>query len=362
MNQLKNILTIGIFFVLLLGLSLAQLAKDSEVSQSERRKLAQKPEFNTETVLSGEYSEEIETYLLDQFPLREKFRTLQSVMDFYVWQRMDSNDIWLEEDRAFKIEYPLKEDQVAYGVKYINRLIDTHLKESEVYYAWIPDRNYFMQGGDYPTIDYNKLDEMLGEIHGKEIDIVPLLTLEDYYDTDAHWKQECIYPVAQLLAQAMGADEHFVAFEEYTHHTLEPFYGVYMGQAALPLQGDVLTYLTSAQTDGAVVTGVEFDGEKEIYTLERFEGLDGYDIYLNGAQAVLTIECADTMSDKELIIFRDSFASSITPYLVGGYKTITLVDMRYLHSSLLADVVDFHGQDVLFLYSSTMMNGAMLWK
>jgi len=362
MNKLKNSLIIGVFFVLIVGLALGQFAQDNQVSQSERRKLTQKPAFNTETVLSGEYSEDIETYLLDQFPAREKFRTLQSVMNFYIWQRMDSNNIWLEGDKAFKIEYPLKEDQVAYGIKYTNRLIENHLSESKVYYSIIPDRNYFMQGGDHPTMDYDRLQSMMEDINGTYIDIFSVLTLEDYYDTDAHWKQECIYPVAEKLGIAMGVKDHLTPWEDYTAHTLAPFYGVYMGQAALPLKSDTITYLTSPQTDAAIVTGAEFSGEKEVYTVERFEGLDGYDIYLNGAQAILNIECTNTDSDKELIIFRDSFTSSLAPYLVGAYKTITLVDMRYVHSSILDSVVDFHGQDVLFLYSTSMMNSSMLWK
>ena len=37
---------------------------------------------------------------------------------------------------------------------------------------------------------------------------------------------------------------------------------------------------------------------------------------------------------------------------------MTLVDTRYLSSDLLDQFVDFHGQDVLFLYSSLILNSS----
>ena len=61
-------------------------------------------------------------------------------------------------------------------------------------------------------------------------------------------------------------------------------------------------------------------------------------------------------SDKELIVFRDSFASSMVPLLLENYKTVTLVDIRYMSTQVLGNFIDFHGQDVLFLYSTTVLN------
>ena len=52
-----------------------------EFSQSERRQLAQFPEFSAETVLNGQFASEFESYSLDQFPLRDPFRTLKAVTE-----------------------------------------------------------------------------------------------------------------------------------------------------------------------------------------------------------------------------------------------------------------------------------------
>ena len=86
--------------------------------------------------------------------------------------------------------------------------------------------------------------------------------------------------------------------------------------------------------------------------------MDGYDVFLHGAQAVLRIENPLAETDRELVIFRDSFGSSLAPLLLPAYKTVTLVDIRYVASDYVKQFVDFHGQDVLILYSTTLINGA----
>ena len=62
------------------------------------------------------------------------------------------------------------------------------------------------------------------------------------------------------------------------------------------------------------------------------------------------------------MIFRDSFASSLAPLLAEGYSKITLVDIRYLSPVLLGRFVDFHGQDVLFIYSTLVINNSTIIK
>ena len=96
--------------------------------------------------------------------------------------------------------------------------------------------------------------------------------------------------------------------------------------------------------------------EVSVYDLTKLESKDLYDVFLSGARSLLTIENAKAKTEKELIVFRDSFASSMIPLLLENYKTVTLVDIRYMSSEVLGNFIDFHGQDVLFLYSTTVLN------
>lgn len=99
-----------------------------------------------------------------------------------------------------------------------------------------------------------------------------------------------------------------------------------------------------------------------VYDLEKAEGQDPYEIFLSGSKSLLTIENPACDTGRELILFRDSFGGSIAPLLAEGYSAVTVVDIRYVSSDMLERLVDFHGQDVLFLYSTLVLNNSITLK
>ena len=366
MRKAKNLAIIAVSLVFLFGLAIWSLAApDQDVSRSERRKLAQAPALTAEGIFSGTYMKDLETYLLDQFPGRDGWRSIKAFTRFDLFRQLDNNGVYLVGDHVFKIEYPLKENQVTYAADKINEVISTYLPDNKVYYSIVPDKNYFAaEQNGYPHVDYDKMFEMMeGSVNAQYLDITGLLQLDDYYRTDAHWDQKDILPVAQALADGMGLGVSLEPEGGWTENTLSPFYGVYCGQSALPVEPDVLTYLTSPGTEAASMTGIEFEGKWPVYTTARFDGMDGYDVFAGGAQAILTVESPLAKTDKELVIFRDSYGSSLSPLLLEGYSKITLIDLRYVASGLLGQFVTFTGdEDVLFLYSTSLLNSGMLLK
>ena len=75
---------------------------------------------------------------------------------------------------------------------------------------------------------------------------------------------------------------------------------------------------------------------------------------------MISIENPNAKTDKELLLFRDSFGSSLAPLLVENYSKITLIDLRYVSRQLLENFIDFENQDVLFLYSTVVLNQNVL--
>ena len=132
---------------------------------------------------------------------------------------------------------------------------------------------------------------------------------------------------------------------DYEENRLKDFYGVYYGQAALPFPPDTLVYLTSPTTEGASVYNAETQGITGVYDLAKLtdgKSMDMYDVFLSGASAVLTVtnpNAAGEAKGRELILFRDSFGSSIAPLLLDCYETITLVDIRYIASGFLLSLI-----------------------
>lgn len=367
MSKYKNIIVVSVMSILLFGFSFTCFLKGAdEFSESERRVLAQFPELSIETILSGDFMEEFETYTTDQFPARDTFRTLKASSVLGVFRQKDNNDYYITNNHISKLEYPLNERMLQYASERFQYLYETYMKDTNVklYFSIVPDKNYFLaKENGYLSIDYMELIEYMKNQteYMNYIDIMNLLSLENYYRTDTHWKQEEILNVADELAKQMGVN----LVEDYEVNTLDiPFYGVYYGQMALPVKPDTLQYLENDTLENCIVTSYStgMPEKKNIYDMEKAYGKDAYEMFLSGTEAFLTIENPSASTDKELILFRDSFGSSIAPLFVEAYKKITLVDIRYVQSSMLGNLLTFDNQDVLFLYSTMLLNNSLALK
>ena len=357
MEKVKKIAVVSAFALLLAGIMVAQLLlPDLALSEFERRKLAQAPEISAEAIFSGDYFEDLEEYLLDQFPARQRFRALKALFQYQVLGMNDNNGLYQADGHLMKLDYPFNQAQAGMAIRKFNAMIAAHPEMNAAYYAVIPDKNYFMaEANGYPAMDYQELLTAASAIQGQYIDIFPLLQLEDYYTTDSHWRQECIVPVAQALAEAMGTRAD--GPEAYREESRDGFYGVYAGQSAISTPPDAITTMNSEVTDSAIVTSPEHPGETmPVYNWKDFEGMDPYETYLSGAEALLEIENPLADNDRHLVLFRDSFGSSLSPLLISAYRHVTVVDLRYMASAVVHQMVDFENADVLFLYSTGMFN------
>lgn len=359
----KNLRNIGVFLLIVLWAALAVFAwvkPAGKTSEAERRPLAQFPAVSADSLLSGKFVTEFEDYTLDQFPGRDLFRQLKAFVHYNVLGQKDNNGIYIADGYAAKLDYPVNEKDLDHALSRLNYVYETYLKDtgSKVYASVIPDKGYYLaQKNGYPVMDYEKLFSTVQEKlpFAEYIDITDCLNYTDYYYTDTHWRQEKLLPVAQKLSQAMDLTAPLA--EDFTPVTLDrPFYGVYYGQAALAMEPEELVILESDLLKNCQVYDFETQAYTPVYNLEKLSGKDPYDVFLSGAKSLMRIENPNAKTDKELLIFRDSFGSSVAPLLVRDYKTVTLVDIRYLDSRMLDNFLAFHGQDVLFLYSTLVLN------
>jgi len=366
-SKRKDLGLVGFFAALLIALTLfAWLKPHTDYSEAERRVLASRPEISLESLLSGKFMKDFELYTQDQFPLRESFRSLKSMSLFYGMGRRDSNGLYMADGHVSKLDYPLNQSMAEHAAQRFEFVYEKYLKESgsELYMAIVPDKNYYLaEENGYPAMDYEKLISYMREScsYFEYIDLFPLLSAEDYYRTDSHWRQERILPVADKLMSAMGVE----AAGDYQVNTLPyPFKGVYCGQIALPLEPDGISYLTSPVLSGCSVTSYNTGKPlpSALYDMEKAQGRDAYEMFLSGNDALIVIENPAAETSRELIVFRDSFGSSLAPLLAEAYSKITLVDLRYINSAMLSAFIDFEDKDVLFLYSTMLLNNSLAIK
>lgn len=355
----KDRITVIMMALILFGFLTGNIVKsDEKISISERRKLAQFPKISVENIKNGTFMSGFESYAKDQFPLREQFRALKTAFSLYVLVQSDQHGLYSKEGYIAKMEYPLHADSLQYATACFGEVYERYLSGTytDVYLTIVPDKSYFLADENgYPSMDYDMLTAQMrdGTKYAQYIDIFGDLELSDYYRTDAHWRQEQITDVARHLAGAMGVNP---ASEYETKELENPFYGVYYGQLALHGQPDTLYYLDNDVLENCIVYDYENRAENKIYDMEKTTGNDMYEIFLGGSKSLISIENPNAKTDRELVMFRDSFGSSIAPLLADGYAKITLVDIRYLPVERIGNYINFKDQDVLFLYSTSVLN------
>ena len=99
-----------------------------------------------------------------------------------------------------------------------------------------------------------------------------------------------------------------------------------------------------------------------VYVKENLNNVDKYDIFLDGASSYIEITNPNNTSGRELVIFRDSFGSSLAPLLIEAYSKITLIDTRYINKDTYLNMLEFTNQDILFLYSTLIVNSSSILK
>ncbi len=362
-DRIRFISTAAVFCLFVAFFAVAVwLAPDKEYSVYERRPLEQTPVLEEAEDLAAYFSS-WETYLTDQFYLRDELRFLKSSFAHTVLLQNDVNGYYSEDGSLAELLYPMNVDHIKANVKLLEELRQSYFPDSPAYFAVIPDKSYYM---DAPLgLDYDEIDRIFrSSLNADPISLRDRLTLSDYYVTDIHWKQEDLEGVYEALRAKLGGALPPFAEAGFVKQTAGDFYGVLYGQAAMPVGQDRMCYLTNDLIESLRLTVLDTGKEGAVYDTEAFSGDDAYDLYLGGEAALLRIENPLADTDRKLILFRDSFGRSIAPLLAEGYSEIVLVDLRWIRPSFLANFADLlaanENTDILFLYSAQVLNSMRL--
>lgn len=274
-------------------------------------------------------------------------------------------DVYVYQGYAVTTEAGYDQKSLDYAALKFQQLYDSYLtgNDGHIYLSVVPDKGSFTAPpeGYTPASAQETADTLLAQLDFVQyVDIAPGLTLEDYYRTDPHWRQECLVATAQTLAQAMDVP----LAGDFQENAIDvPFYGAYAEKAGEPLAADTLRYLTGEVLDACTVYDYETDAQETLYDLSAVETDTPYDLYLQGSRSLLRIDSPLSATDRTLVVFRDSFGSSLIPLLAESYRTIYAVDIRYLSSQMVGRFLSFDGsEDVLFLYSTMVLQNSRTMK
>lgn len=378
MKKISHILTVVLFLAFIGGLAVSfWVMPDKDFSENENRVLSDFPTVSLDKVMEGELSEDFNAYFTDQFPFRDLWLTCGSLTHLALGQG-EANGVLVGKNGQLavrKFDAYLSLTQRAEDTDYYS---ETHLRRTADALEALTDKvdipitvlpaprtlDVSISAFDYPAELSDALNTTLqGHLAEAGVDSLDLLPVFRgmyergdyvYFRTDHHWTTLGAYTAYEAIMTNWGMADEIIPYDAFETHTVNDFYGTTWSRAGLSFIGpDTLTYVTMADDDQYIVRD---DKGETIMTgfvdQSYFEKKDKYGAFMSGTHRVLTVthEGEGHTDRPRLLIARDSFASSLAPFLARHFDLV-LVDLSGGMTSL-SEYAETYGCDrILVVYN-----------
>lgn len=348
---------ITIFFLCLMPLWMV-LSEDVEFSDTENRYMASFPEITLTSVLNGDFMSGIETYLTDQFPVRDACITLKTNTLRLFGQRK-INGVYLA-DNGYLIaeEESFDDEKVMEMTDCINDFAD-RLDGVEVRFMLVPNAvsiyeeklPYGVKSTQKNTID------MVEDRLGSNITAVDVYdTFKDnasqqlYFKTDHHWTARGAYLAFLEYAKAAGLDTDSV---EYDFMCVSgDFQGTQASNCGVYSSSDIVNICVPENSRGSYIVNYIEKTEKTptLFDESKLKEKDKYLVFMGGNYPQVDVT-TNAGTGRRLLVVKDSYANCMIPMLTPYYDSIIVVDPRYYYDNIY-DLIQSSGiNEVMFLYN-----------
>lgn len=375
MKKTKQIMVI-VFCILLFGGTLATMfLPEKENSVMENRELAKKPKFSAQKFLKGKYQKKYETYLSDQFFLRDQWVNLSSGMQYFSGKK-EINDVYLGKEGYLLEKNPEKDfdkEQIKENIAFLS----SFLNDTEEFYGkehvsciMIPSKAEALSNRLPTFAEVTDQSEVLEALKSKLsysdmlLDVKKILRKHQkeyiYYRTDHHWTTLGAYYAFQEWAKKTGQANVYPLNEYQREIVFEDFCGTTYNKAHVPVKADRVELFHSPD-EKRVHINMD-DGEREVdsfyFREEALEGFNRYDVFFSKNTFKIEVN-TEAKSKKTLLLIKDSFANCFVPFLTEDYGRIIMIDYRYGKVSagnILSDYEDITDVLVMFNTEKFMQN------
>lgn len=355
MSKKYSIFITALFCLFLFGFGAAFfLLPDREFSEQENRYLTQFKAPTPATLRSGEFMEDFEEYVVDQFPLRDDWIRLKALGERALGKQ-ENNKVYFGTDGQTLFAHFTAPGDLETRVGYVNQFAEK--AGVPVYFALIPDKSYVWADrlpAHAPNVDDGSTLQTAAELCGEQvnwIDLSAALSGDDaFYRTDHHWTTLGAYQGYLALAGAMNGSATLLDYEPTL--VSDSFLGTTFSAcgAGWVKPDEIYTWVpeegieVTRYPEGAPVAG-------ELYDESRLDQKDQYSMFLGGNQPLCIIRNPEAAGGK-LLVIRDSYCDSLAPFLALDYQEIHLLDLRYYKISP-SMYIEQNGIDqALVLYSA----------
>ena len=354
---------IGMIFILVLFLVMIinLLVPSKETSEQENRVLEQRPKLTAASVMNGDFMEQWESYMSDQFVGRNMWRSVKVALSRLGGSRME-NGVYIGKDGQLLEEIAVPEDeQLSENAGAIKSFAETYT-DIPVTVMLVPDAACILSDS-LPAFaqveDQRQLFSMVERQLGDTVTWVDTYSILNkyksekiYYKTDHHWTTQGAFYAFQGAAASLGI-EGDVSGNYVSYTVTDSFNGVLASKSGVNLDEEeqIDIYVPASGDDDVVVNYVaEAKKRTSLYDSSKLETRDKYAVFLGGNSSVVDIKTVST-STKRLLVVKDSFADCFIPFLTPYYREIVVVDPRYYSGTMEEIMNTYRITDALVLYS-----------
>ena len=348
------------FLLILLFFVIANIINnDKEFSEIENRNLQEKPK-----ILSENYVEKLNSYMADQFFIREKLISFKSRIDL-VLGKNKINNVYIGSDNQLFEEFKItSNDDLFNKVDVINEFKKAN-EDLLVNFMLVPTATSIL---DDKLPLYAPVDdeiEYINNVKSYLLDDIKFIPIYDklkankneyiYYKTDHHWTTDGAYLGYEAFCESTGIEAtNKEDFEKIIGSN--DFYGSLSSKVGLfGLYKDKLNIYIPKNSNMLVNYVMEQKKDTSLFNSDKLKHKDKYQVFLNGNHPLIEIE-TDKNLDKKILVIKDSFANNFVPFLTENYGNIFLIDLRYYTESINEFMKNNDINEVLFLYNVNTFN------
>lgn len=334
-------------------------SKDVKFSEKENRYMATFPKISAETVKNGSFMTDFETYLTDQFPVRDACIALKTNTLRLFGQRRINGVYIASNGYLIAGEEEFNEQKVEELTKSINKFAANLDKDVDVNFMLVPNAvsiyeaklPYNVKSTQRDTMDFVK-DNLSDKI--RFVDVYD--TLKDnvsqqlYYKTDHHWTTRGAFAAFMDYAKAVGLDTDSVDYDFMS--VAGDFQGTQASNCGIYSSYDNVNICVPRNGEGSYVVNYIEKTEKKatLFDESKLGEKDKYLVFMGGNYSEVDIT-TNAGTGKNLLVIKDSYANCMIPMLTPYYDHIIVVDPRYYYDDIYELVRGSGITDVLFLYN-----------
>lgn len=364
-NKKQNLVIIGLFLAMIFGMTAVSLAEPvKDFSERENRALAKSPRLTAESYFSGEFAKDYETFITDQFPMRDTWIGIKTDVERAALKQ-ESNGVYFAAD-GYLIEKHagsytgdtakrnilflaqfMENMQAKYGEGRVTAMVVPNaadiLKDKLPPYA--PDTG----GSAYLRELSSALPE--GCWFDSEAVLKEHTDEQLYYRTDHHWTTKAAFYTYEAWAKAKGLAP--LALEDYDIETVtDTFQGTVEAKVGGEVGYDSIQIFRPKEEIRYQLTYNRKEMKDDLYHWEALNTRDKYTLFFGGNQPVVegTIENG---SGRRLLVIKDSYAHCFLPFTFHDFSEVDFVDLRYFNERLSDFMKEKDYTDVLFLYNAS---------